>query len=119
MIIGGQTYTVERFAYTNVKGRSVKSLDSSFGVFGSLQPLTGRQRHDLPEGVRARGKMAFYVPLGQPELVNVDLSAPRFSDILVDDRSQRWEVMDTKYWPKHSSFVDHIEYLLKLEGADE
>lgn len=103
------SYTVTRHAAgTRVQGRSVPGAVSTFSIIASVQPVTGRQLQDLPEGQRGTETIAIYT---RTELKT--RSADSEPD-LVDNEGVPFEVVRVERWRAFSD-VHYRAYAMRTE----
>src|SRR5262245_39232790 len=91
------TYTVTRtLAGTfDERGRYTAGGTSTFAIVASIQPATGRQLRDLPEGQRGDEVIAIYTIT---ELRGRMPGAPGNEPDLVAYRGEPWTVTQVKRW---------------------
>lgn len=86
-------YTVtRRVAPTTVAGRAVAGGTSTFSIAASIQPVTGRDLRDLPEGRHADEMRIVFC---EAELFTVQ---PGNDSDLIAYRSETWEVIRSEFW---------------------
>lgn len=78
------TLTVSRYQAGSYSHGSYSrgSLDETFSVSGSLQPLAGEEREALPSGIRRRAEYKFYALYGQRTIRPVDPSSNLPGDVV-------------------------------------
>lgn len=119
MILGASSITVERAAagsFTN--GRWVDGAATTLTLTGSWQPMSGRQREQLPELYRTRHTARLLCAPSQPLLSPVDVAARTRQDVIVR-QGRRYEVIDVADWTDHAQGVPHVAYTVAEIGADE
>lgn len=118
MLLGSTTVTVERpGAQTIVAGEVLDGAITTFTVKASVQPIGGREREDLPEGYRTRGRYKMYQKRGS-RLQTTNLETNQREDIVLYD-GRRFEVVAWSAWTDHVAPTRHHKYLLAELGADE
>lgn len=119
MILGATTLTIERVAGGSlVNGRWVDGAATTFPLTGSWQPMSGRQREQLPELYRTRHTARLLCAPDQPQLAPVDVAARARQDVVVR-QGRRYEVIGVEDWTDHARGVPHVAYTLAEIGADE
>lgn len=119
MILGKTTLSVQRVAAGSfVNGRYVNGASTTFDIEGSWQPLTGRQREQLPELYRTRHTASLRCDAQQTKLSPVDVGAKTRQDVVVRE-GRRYEIIAVEDWTDHAAPTRHIEYTLAEIGADE
>jgi hypothetical protein len=90
------TYTVTRTeAGARVQGRYTPGPSTTFEIVASIQPATGRQLRDLPEGQRGDETVAIYTVT---ELRTRHPGSPGNEPDLVTYRGEPWTVTQVKRW---------------------
>lgn len=91
----GQAYQVTRYAQgAYVNGVYIPGAKSTFDVVLSLQPVTGKELLNLPEGQRGRTFMKGYSPVA---LFTVEQSPSAKAD-LVSFMGRIFEVQQSEVW---------------------
>ena len=117
-MLGATTVTVERpGADTYLAGELTPGASTSFSVVASVQPLSGVERQDLPEGYRTRGRFKMYVQ-GATQLQTTNLTTQQREDV-VTYKGRRFEVVSWLDWSEHDAATAHHKYLLAELGVDE
>lgn len=84
-------------------------------ILGSPQPLTGRQREKLPEGLRTKQTLRLFTTA---VLSPLSIAGPTACDqVTIDGRLYDVDVLSD--WSKHAAPTAHREYLLIERGQDE
>ena len=95
-MLGLRTYTAtRRAAYTVTDGRAVPGASTAFDVRASVQPVPGRVRETLPEGIRQTVQFVAYTKAalrGPDQLTG--LPADRLTVM-----GEEYEVADVQPWP--------------------
>ena len=107
MLLGERTYTVtERGAYTVVNGRMVPGASTTFDIRASIQPVPGRVRETLPEGIREAVQLMCYTrsTLRGPDQ-GTGLPPHR-----VTYRGEEYDVADSQPW--HDGPLPHFAVAL-------
>ena len=120
MILGARTYTIEREAAGTVSSAGIftPGASSTFTVRASWQPMTGREREQLPEGDRTRASGKLYCDAIQTPLrTAAPQGGPRCDVVQRDGR--RYEVISELDWSDHASPTAHRSYVLAEIGLDE
>lgn len=118
-ILGKTTFTVERAAAgSRVNGRWVDGAASTLTLRGSWQPMSSREREQLPEGYRTKHVAKLYTDCDQPLLTCVDLATATRQDVILRD-GRRYEVIAVADWSDHAAPTRHRAYTLAEIGADE
>lgn len=111
-MLGERAYTVQRRgAYTVVDGRMTPGATTTLQIRASIQPVSGRIRETLPEGIRQQVTMVAYtrsVLRGLDHLT--DLPPDR-----IEYRGELLEVADVMPW--HEAPLAH--HLVALVRAQE
>ncbi len=81
-------------ASSNVKGQSIPGTTSALNFTASVQPLTGRERETLPEGLREKGAFRLYTDFAL-RADNQKTKAPADS-VILDDK--KYIVIIAKPW---------------------
>lgn len=117
-LLGPTTVTVERPGpQTVVAGEVIDGAPTTFTIRASVQPIGGREREDLPEGYRTRGRYKMYQKRG-PVLQTTNLETNQREDIAVY-KGRRFEVVSWLDWSDHKAPTKHQKYLLAELGIDE
>jgi hypothetical protein len=112
MLLGAEYYTVTRpGAVTFVGGLRQVAAGSTFSIYASVQPLTGRQLQMLPEAFRTAARYKLYTE-SQLQVAAEGRLADRVS---VDGES--FEVHELGVWTNHTTGVPHYRYVL-VAGVD-
>lgn len=111
-ILGEQSVTRLRYVAGTVgaDGRLVAGASTSSTVLASVQPVTGRQRQLLPEGLRQRVELIAYCTT---ELRTVDQVAGVPADRLVV-AGETLEVVQVKQWPAAGPLPHYEAALVRL-----
>lgn len=118
-ILGAASFSVQRVAAGSfVDGRWVDGASSTFDIVGSWQPMTGRQREQLPELYRTRQTARLICDTAQPLLSPVDVAAKTRQDV-VTRSGRRYEIISVDDWSGHAAPTAHVTYTLAEIGADE
>lgn len=114
--INPQTLTVTRTgAQTIVNYQPVQGASTTFTITATVQPLTGRERQDLPEGYRAANLRKMYTTA---DLNVISVEAQTYSDtIALEDGT--YEVFAKENRQSPFSDLSHYKYTLLRVGADE
>lgn len=83
---------------------------TSTPISGSFQPLGGREREALPEGVRAKVTLKLYT---HDEVRTVDQMTPEFADV-IEYRGDRYVAFTVMQYP---TLLAHYKVLLMREGS--
>lgn len=100
------TYTVTRRAPdTRVQGRTVEGSESTFSIVASVQPVSGRELRDLPEGERGDETIVIYTVTevrsgANPDEIEVDGS--RF--VIV--KCERWKSFGAQHFRAYAARKD-------------
>lgn len=115
-LLGASTVSVRRQSPGSyVDGEWVAGAESALSIVASIQPITGKEREDLPEGYRtARTCKLFTRDVLQ--VLSVENATP--GDIVEFDGSD-WEVIDLKDFSRHQVATYHRKYTISEIGADE
>lgn len=81
----------------------------------SIQPASGKDREELPDGYRIENVQRLYT---YGELNMVDLAAKKPGDIVEFDGSD-WEVLTFRDYSRHNAPTAHRKYFIHVIGADE
>lgn len=108
MILGQKTHTARRFGdYTNTDGVVTPGSATQFSVKGAIQPLSAKQREDLPGGFAMRAE---YLLITKAELNPGDRGDEEPADQL--QYGGRWlEVQSIEDWGE-APVLKHNEYVL-------
>lgn len=118
-MLGTASFSVQRVAAGSlVNGRWVDGATSTITVVGSWQPLSGRQREQLPELYRTRQTARLICDTAQPLLSPVDVAAKTRQDVIVRG-GRRYEIIAIEDWTDHAGPTAHIAYTVALIDADE
>lgn len=91
--LGTGFYTVTRTATgTRTQGRYTPGATSTFSVNMGIEPATGRQLRDLPEGRRGDETIMIFSP------VELKTTMPGFEPDQVFYRGEQWAVVTSKLW---------------------
>lgn len=91
-------------------GATEPATRTSIPISGSFQPLGGRERETLPEGVRAKVTLKLYT---YDDVRTVDQATPEFADIIEYDGA-RYVVYTVVRYPM---LLSHRKVLLMREGS--
>lgn len=87
------TYTVTRTAAgTRVLGRYTPGATSTFTILAGIEPATGRQLRDLPEGRRGDETICIYAT------DELKTTTPTTDPDVVTYRGEPWTVVQVKVW---------------------
>jgi hypothetical protein len=112
-MLGASTYTVTRFAQSSwTDGEHVRGAPSTFDIVASIQPLTGRELQDLPEGQRNVGNLNCYTETLL--LTGEDQAAPD----RLDYKGTDYEVQAVEDWTDHVTGLPHYKVRIAEVGAD-
>ncbi len=118
ILLGKTLVTVERHTGDFVLGEWVRSLESTFDIELSIQPISGREQQRLPEGYRTRRVVKAY---GQPapveKLRTTSLASEAPNDIVIY-KGDRFDVISVEDWDIGPVQTRHIRYQLAEIGAD-
>lgn len=118
-ILSAASFSVQRVAAGSlVNGRWVDGASSTITIVGSWQPMSGRQREQLPELYRTRQTARLICDTAQPLLSPVDVAAKTRQDVLTRN-GRRYEIIAIDDWSSHAAPTAHIAYTLAEIGADE
>jgi hypothetical protein len=118
-ILGAASFSVQRVAAGSlVNGRWVDGASSTFDIVGSWQPMSGRQREQLPELYRTRETAKLLCDPAQTRLSPVDVTAKTRQDVIVRG-GRRYEIIAIEDWTDHAGPTAHIAYTVALIDADE
>jgi len=101
----GRTFTVTRFAAgTNSRGYYVPAtaIPATFDVEMSIQPMTGKELLNLPEGQRTRAHRKGYCAT---ELFTANKDAGIRAD-LVNVDGRMFEVQNVEFWESDINIID-------------
>jgi hypothetical protein len=110
-LLGARSYTVTRTAGAYVNGIWTDLAVETIRVRGSLQPMSGRDLDQLPEGERTAGQWKLYTE------TELRTSATGPADTL-QARGRALKVMAEIPWPDHTQGVPHRKYRLAEPGED-
>jgi len=118
-ILGAKKYTIEREAAgsTGTNGIYTPGATTTFDIVAGWQPMTGREREQLPEGDRTKASAKLYCDTAQPALRTVAPNGPR-CDVL-QRNGRRYEVLSEIDWSDHAATTAHRAYVLAEIGLDE
>lgn len=103
MILGVETVERRRrSASRGADGRTVITTESTTSIRASVQPITGRQREALPEGIRQRVSKKLYT---KAELRSADQATGVPADQIVYG-GETFEVVQVHRWP---ALLAHFE----------
>lgn len=115
-LLGKETVTVRRqTAVTYVEGEPVYGAETEFSAVVSIQPISGKERDDLPEGYRTRNNAKLYT---RDDLHVLDVATGIPGDI-VEYEGSDWEVLSDKNFMAHKVSTRHRKYMISEIGADE
>lgn len=115
-LLGSITVTVRRQSpLSYVNGEAVRGSESTFTALVSIQPMSGREREDLPEGYRTKRVSKLYTR-SDLHVLDVDTATP--GDIVEYDGTD-WEILSARDFTDHSRPTAHRKYILSEIGADE
>ena len=99
----GQSVTVTRYgAGSNVNGDYVAGTATTFAVIMSVQPLSGRELLNLPEGQRTRNILKGYCAT---ELYTATQAESKKADV-VTVGSKSYEVQFVEHWQEQGGDLD-------------
>lgn len=114
--LGGKTYSVTRYAAGDyVDGDWVNGASSVFSAFGTLRPLTEKERLLLPEAVRAVGVRKFYTSTQ----LRVTVEDSQIKGDRITDGVDVWEVTEIADNTSHVNGIPHYRYHVTRVGDDE
>lgn len=114
--INPQTLTVTRPGVTTyVNHVPVEAASTSFQIVAEVQPMSGSDRVDLPEGYRATRTLKMYT---ESSLNVADVPNQRISD-LVAYQGETFEVIAEDDRSPGPWSVTHRKYTLARTGVDE
>lgn len=91
--LGTGTYTITRTAtLPRVLGRSPPGVTSTFDINLGIEPASGRQLRDLPEGRRGDETIMIFSP------VELKTEMPGFEPDQVLYRGELWAVVTSRRW---------------------
>jgi len=103
-LLNKETVAVKRYATTYTKGRPVKTLSSSFTARGNIQPLSGKEVLQLPEGDRTSENLWMYTA----------------TEIAVNDEITRlgkvYEARESQNWSTQGMLQHYKVRLVKKDG---
>lgn len=115
MFLGSRTFTVTRRTGTTVDGDFVVDSTQTFRIIGSLQPITGRELVQLPEGERTRGLFKLYT---DAVLRMQDVFDEVQADTVEYD-GRELKVVNREDWRLHTDGCPHFKYeLAEPDGID-
>ena len=118
-MLGQKTYTVERVAAGSfVAGAWTDGAATTTTVLGSWQPVGGRIRQNLPEGIRNQTTAILYCDSFQTTLQTSNLAAKTRADVIQRD-GRRYEVLTEIDLTDHAAPTRHRAYALGEIGTDE
>lgn len=118
-MLGEKTYTVERVAAGSfVVGAWTDGAATTTNVRGSWQPVSGRTRQNLPEGIRNQTSAILYCDAFQTALQTSNLAAKTRADVIQRD-GRRYEVLTEIDLTDHAAPTRHRAYALGEIGTDE
>ena len=118
-MIGVATYTVERVAIgAFALGVWADGASSTLTVRGSWQPVSGRTRQDLPEGIRNQTTARLFCDASQGILQTTNLATRTRADV-VQRGGRRYEILAELDWADHAAPTRHRAYALGEIAADE
>lgn len=102
------TYTLEVKRYTQgyVNGRSTKTLDDTFTIKTSWQPVTGEDLETLPEGKRAEFSFKGYP---NKQLFVADPKKQIQGDIITGPDGYSYEVVRSEPW--QNNIISHYKFI--------
>jgi hypothetical protein len=106
--LGANTYAVESHGGSYVDGEWVDGAPVASTAYGSIQPISGRDRELLEEGTRARGRFVFHT---ETTLNIVSSTTPARGDT-VSFEGRDYEVVADLNWTAHTSGLPHHTYIL-------
>jgi hypothetical protein len=115
-LLGKSTVTVRRqSAGSYVAGEWIKGAEISETLEVSIQPTSGKDREDLPEGYRTTDTQKLYT-YGVLNMLDVGSKTP--GDIVEFDGSD-WEVLTYRDYSRHIAPTSHRKYFISRIGDDE
>lgn len=114
-MIAVRTMTLSRYtAPTNVNGLPVFAAPTTSTIRGSLQPVTGHDLEQLPEGDRSRAVLKVYA---LSETRTATPGGPPSDRITIDGNT--YLVYQVQFWPRVGGVPQHWRTILVRLAEDE
>lgn len=105
-----------RAAGTRTNGLWVPGAATTSTIQGSVQPMNGRARERLPEGLRTRQTQTLYTTA---QLQPLSITGKQGCDLITTPDGRVHEVDVLSDWSAHAAPTAHREYVLLELGQDE
>ncbi len=115
MLLGKRKLTRKTFGVGDyVDGLWVDAVDTTTTIKASAQPITGRERELLEEGVRMRARFVIYT---RTRLNLPDIAAQKRGDVVVIE-GRDYEIIAELDYDYHKRGVRHHQYAAAEVGVD-